>query len=147
MSNEKIYGQYFFKGTTIKAEQYVPLLRDWLLQNLPRGCVFQQDGAPPHWALVTRDFLNQSLPNKWIGRASDEDAALIHWPPRSPDLTPLDFYLWGFIKTKIYTSPMPKNLTQLRQRIKSVIEEITPATLKRVWGNLERRLVITIKRK
>ena len=100
-----------------------------------------------HWALVTRDFMNQSLPNKWIGRASDEDAALIHWPPRSPDLTPLDFYLLGFIKTKVYTSPMPKNLTQLRQRIKYVIEEITPATLKRVWGNLERRLVITIKRK
>ena len=101
----------------------------------------------PAWALVTRDFLNQSLPNKWIGRALDEDAALIHWPPRSPDLTPLDFYLWGFIKTKVYTSPMPKNLTQLRQRIKSVIEEITPANLKRVWGNLERRLVITIERK
>ena len=42
---------------------------------------------------------------------------------------------------------MPKNLTQLRQRIKSVIEEITPATMKKVWGNLERRLVITIKKK
>ena len=42
---------------------------------------------------------------------------------------------------------MPKNLTQLRQRIKSVIEKITPATLKRVWGNLERRLVITINEK
>ena len=90
--------------------------------------------------MVTRDFLNQSLPNKWIGRASDEDAALIHWPPRSPDLTPLDFYLWGFIKTNVYTYPMPKDLIQLRQRIKSVIEEITPATLKKVWGNLERRL-------
>ena len=97
--------------------------------------------------MVTRDFLNQSLPNKWIGRASDEDAALIHWPPRSPDLTPLDFYLWGFIKTNVYTYPMPKDLIQLRQRIKSVIEEITPATLKKVWGNLERRLVNTNKRK
>ena len=123
------------------------MLRGWLLPKMPRGRVFQQDCAPPHWALVTRDFLNQSLPNKLISRASDEDAALIHWSPRSPDLTPLDFYLWGFIKTKVYTSPMPKNLTQLRQRIKSVIEEITPATLKRVWSNLKRRLVITIKRK
>ena len=42
---------------------------------------------------------------------------------------------------------MPKHLTQLRQRIKSVIEEITPANLKRVWGNLEKRLVIPIKKK
>ena len=117
------------------------------MPKLPRGCVSQQDGAPPHSALLTWDFLNQSLPNIWIGRALDEEAVLIHWPPQSGHQTFIHLYLLGFIKTKVYISPMPNNLTQLRQRLKSKIEEIAHAILKRVWDNLERRLVITINEK
>ena len=30
--------------------------------------MFQQDGAPPHWGLIVRDFLNETFPNRWIGR-------------------------------------------------------------------------------
>ena len=37
--------------------------------------------------------LNDTFPNGWIGRGST-----INWPPRSPDLTPLDFCLWGLMK-------------------------------------------------
>jgi hypothetical protein len=54
---------------------------------------FQQDGAPPHWNLIVRASLNQRFPNRWIGRASP-----ISWPTRSPDITPCDFFLWGYGK-------------------------------------------------
>ena len=63
--------------------------------------IFQQDGAPPHWARPLRDWLNENLPNRWIGRENHDDQH-IPWPPRSPDLTPLDYFLWGFIKSKVY---------------------------------------------
>ena len=41
--------------------------------------------------------LNDTLPIGWIRRGST-----INWPPRSPDLTPLDFCLWGLIKSEVY---------------------------------------------
>ena len=31
------------------------------------------------------------------------------WPPRSPDLIPMDFFLWGHIKASIYTLPVDSN--------------------------------------
>jgi hypothetical protein len=43
-----------------------------------------------------RGYLNQILPQIWIERTRQEDDALIRWPPRSPDLTPCDFFFWGF---------------------------------------------------
>ncbi|KAJ4428699.1 hypothetical protein ANN_25692 [Periplaneta americana] len=51
---------------------------------------FQQDGAPPHYALMA----DRRLPGKWIGRRG-----AVEWPARSPDLTPLDFFLWGHLKS------------------------------------------------
>ena len=36
--------------------------------NLKDNTVFQQDGAPCHFALRVRQFLNQEFPNRWIER-------------------------------------------------------------------------------
>ncbi|KAJ8933896.1 hypothetical protein NQ318_001689 [Aromia moschata] len=60
----------------------------------------QLDGAPIHNAVIVRNWLNENFPNYWIGRSSP----LIRWPPRSPDITPLDFFLWGRIKNKVYAT-------------------------------------------
>jgi len=50
----------------------------------------------------TRDATSQwHFPNRWIGRGSTVD-----WPPRSPDLTPLDFCLWGLMKSEVYRKKM-----------------------------------------
>jgi hypothetical protein len=50
--------------------------------------------------------LNTTLPQRWIGCTSkcNKDAALIPWPPRSPDLIPCDFFLWGYVKDKLYVA-------------------------------------------
>ena len=59
--------------------------------------VFQHDGAPAHYSrLVTRN-LNLTFPERWIGRCGH-----FQWPPRSPDVTPLDFCLWGWMKNEVY---------------------------------------------
>ncbi|EZA62612.1 hypothetical protein X777_10243, partial [Ooceraea biroi] len=44
-----------------------------------------------------RNILNESFPDRWIGRGGR-----ISWPARSPDLTPLDFFLWGHLKNEVY---------------------------------------------
>jgi hypothetical protein len=52
---------------------------------------FQQDGAPLiHYLGEVCEYLNTHFPGQWIGR-------MVEWPPWSPDLTPLDFFLWGFV--------------------------------------------------
>ena len=40
----------------------------------------------------------------------------VEWPPRSPDLTPCDFLVWGYLKDKVFSTP-PQNIDVLRQRI------------------------------
>ncbi|GBN94647.1 hypothetical protein AVEN_164310-1 [Araneus ventricosus] len=56
--------------------------------------IFQQDGAPPHWSTIVRDFLNRELPHRWIGHAGPDNVLLFPCPPaRSPDLTSCDFFL------------------------------------------------------
>ena len=58
---------------------------------------FQHDGTPSHYTRHVMQHLSDTSPNRWIGRGST-----INWPPRSPDLTPLDFCLWGLMKSDVY---------------------------------------------
>jgi len=58
---------------------------------------FQHDGAPSHYTRYVMQHLNDTFPNRWIGRGTT-----INWPPRSPDLTPLDIYLRGLMKSEVY---------------------------------------------
>ncbi|EFN61939.1 hypothetical protein EAG_00101, partial [Camponotus floridanus] len=71
----------------------------------------QQDGAPPHYARIVRDFLNERFNNRWIGRGGP-----IAWPPRSPDLTSPDFYLWGYLKNTVYRN-RPTTRADMIQRV------------------------------
>jgi hypothetical protein len=69
---------------------------------------FQQDGAPPHYLEEVGKYLITRFPGHWIGRV-----APIAWPTHSPDLTPLDFFLWGFVKVRLLVPPLPANVTEL----------------------------------
>lgn len=71
--------------------------------------------APAHFAHTVRQYLNVNFPGRWIGRGSPTLA----WPARSPDLTPLDFYLWGSLKERVYSKPIAtrENLLQRIQEI------------------------------
>lgn len=81
-------------------------------RNLNENLIhFQQDGAPPHYVLPVRQFLNDAFPGQWIGRRGP-----IEWPARSPDLTPLDFFLWGHLKSIVFKTK-PDSIEDLRQRI------------------------------
>jgi hypothetical protein len=96
---------------------------------------FQQDGAPPHFNIAVRRHLDAHFPNRWIGRGGP-----IAWPPRSPDLTPPDFWLWGHIKTLVYTTPVDTR-DDLITRIRGAVDTInaTPDTFAHVRRNMLQR--------
>ena len=96
--------------------------------------MFQQDRTHPHWALDVRAYLNDELANCWVGRAAAADDALLLWPPRSPDLTPLDFFLWGFVKEKVYYTPLATSIKDLKKLSRVAVTLVTPQLLKKVWG-------------
>ncbi|GBN80756.1 hypothetical protein AVEN_200380-1 [Araneus ventricosus] len=121
------------------------MLENWLFPQIKKDLsnfVFQQDGAPPHWGTDVRRFLNTELPRSWIGRSGPDDLMLHSWPPRSPDITPCDFFFWRFVKDKVYVPPLPTNLCELKQRISASVQSITSDTLQRVWQEFTYRLDI-----
>ena len=58
---------------------------------------------------------------------------LLLWPPRSPDLTPCDFFLLGYVKDNAYKPPLPQNVRELQDRIRAAVQTIDGNMLKCVW--------------
>ncbi|GBM70919.1 hypothetical protein AVEN_263592-1 [Araneus ventricosus] len=84
--------------------------------------------------MIVRDFLDENFPDRWCGRGEP-----IPWPPRSPDITPLDFFLWGFVKNIVYKTPVP-SLDELKRRIVTAIQNVTPKMLENTWREIGFRL-------
>jgi hypothetical protein len=61
-----------------------------------RELYFMHDGAPAHFSLVARRNLGRKFSGRWKGKGGS-----IAWPPRSSDLNPLNFYMWGHLKSLV----------------------------------------------
>ncbi|GFT10744.1 transposable element Tc3 transposase [Trichonephila clavipes] len=96
--------------------------------------VFQKDGATCHTALATIDLLKDTFGDRLISRFGP-----VNWPPRSCDLTPLDYILWGYVKSLVYADK-PQTLDDLEDNIRHVIADIRPQMLEKVIENWTSRL-------
>lgn len=139
MLGENLIGPYIYEEN-LTAERYERFLRTQLmdyLEDIPlnqlREIWWHQDGAPAHTSREARIALNELFPNKWIGKYGS-----IEWPPRSPDLSPLDYFLWGHLKNEVY-QVMPTSLEQLRARIVHAIAQISRRSIRRAINNMLRR--------
>jgi hypothetical protein len=63
-------------------------------------------------------------------------------PPRSPDLTPCDFFLWGVVKDSVCVPSLPMSLKKRRDRITHAQQTITADMLHRVWDEFDYRVVV-----
>jgi hypothetical protein len=75
-----------------------------------------------------RKWPNDRLPNRWVAHAGPDDDEVLHWPPCSPDVTPSDFVLWGFVKDRVFMPFLPQTLLDLRARITAPIAAINHGT-------------------
>ncbi|GFV55463.1 transposable element Tc3 transposase [Trichonephila clavipes] len=102
---------------------FIPELNNHDVQEL----WFQQDGATCHTARVTIDLLKDTFVDRLISRFGP-----VNWPPRSCDLTPLDYFLWDYVKSLVYMRISHKRLilwkttfAVLLQMLEKVIENWT----------------------
>lgn len=93
-----------------------------LLEHVPldqwQHMWFIHDGAPTHVLCIVRQHLNQTFGEQWIGRGDP-----VNWPAQSPDLSPLVFWLWGHLKSLVYSAPIT-DLEILQQQVEKVSQEI-----------------------
>ncbi|GFX65202.1 transposable element Tc3 transposase [Trichonephila clavipes] len=102
--------------------------------TIVRELWFQQDGATCHPARATIDLLKDTFGDRLISRFGP-----LNWPPRSCDLTPLDYFLWGYVKSLVYADK-PQTLDHLEDNIRRVIADIRPQMLEKVIEDWTSRL-------
>ncbi|KAL4126347.1 hypothetical protein QTP88_010569 [Uroleucon formosanum] len=87
-------------------------------------CGIMNDRLVAHNTLAVRALLNDIFVDKWIGT----QGSTVHWPPRFPDMTVLDFYFWG-----------------LKNRIIEIFNKIPASVLKKATtSELMKRLTINL---
>lgn len=145
VTSTAIIGPYFYEENgvtvTVNGERYLRMLENFVVPELLRKRIrirrlwFQQDGAPPHIFNPAMQFLRDNFGDRIISRFSATP-----WPPRSPDLSILDFFIWGYIKNNIYKE-MPRTIAELKTKITRFSNAIPVVMLQRSFADLRRRLL------
>ena len=102
---------------------------------------FQRDGAPAHFSHLARKQLTATFGDRWMVHLGP-----VPWPARSPDLNPLDFFLWGYLETLVYATPVD-HVDDLLARIVDGCNTIrtTPGLLERVRESMLRRCQLCLQ--
>lgn len=138
-----IIGPYFFKGDdgrniTVNGERYRVMIDDFFMPKMEEldmpDMWFQQDGATCHTARESMAKLRAAFGEQFISRFGP-----VNWPPRSCDLTPLDYFLWGHVKAHVYRDK-PATIDALEANIEAFIHEIPADMLERVCQNWTLRM-------
>ncbi|GFY18908.1 uncharacterized protein TNCV_3875961 [Trichonephila clavipes] len=114
---------------TVNFQRYLTLLRETVVPCLiQRGQIsnvtFIQDGATSHTGNPVKAFLIQTFgEDRIISRR-----CRYPWPLRSPDLSPADFWLWGYLKSRVYLSG-PSSLSELKDAIRREVSSVHPDML------------------
>ncbi|GFV01386.1 uncharacterized protein TNCV_1592461 [Trichonephila clavipes] len=129
-----IIGPYFFKNdeghnVIFNGDRYRAMITNFFIPELNNHDVqelwFQQDGATCHTARATIDLLKDTFGDRLISRFRP-----VNWPPRSCDLTQIDYFLWGYVKSLFYADKS-HTLDHLEDNIRRVIADIRPQMLEK----------------
>ena len=133
-------GPYFFedeqgRAVTKNAHRYDMMLQNFVEPELRQHNVeyhnlwFQQDGATARTGNISMVTLRGLFSSRVISRRGD-----VEWPPRSPDLNACDFFLWDYLKSKVYEN-RPRTAADLKRNIRNEVAAIPGVMLQRVMQN------------
>ena len=102
---------------------------------------FQQDGAPIHTSKLVTTYFNRKIKRKWIAIKPHR----LFWPPYSPDLSPLDFFLWDYVNDRV-SSRNPTTIEQLKKFIDEELNKISPKMISNACMSVSSRCQTCIER-
>lgn len=140
-TGNNLIGPFFYEDS-LNADRYLQLLQERVLPSIRelipehefQNLWYQQDGCPAHNARAVTILLSETFGDNVISNNGP-----VPWPARSPDLTPLDFYLWGHMKNEIYKLDPPENELVLRQRVINELAAMNRNTLRKVVSSVLKR--------
>jgi len=130
--------------TTVNSSQYIDMFNNFLEPELRSRRInnqnvwFQQDGATAHTARAAKAVMRAMFPDHLISRCGD-----VPWPPQSPNLSMCDFFLWGYLKSRVYEGK-PWTLEETKGAICKQIGMINQELLERIEANFRERLQMCI---
>lgn len=117
---------------TVNGDRYRAMITEFFVHQLDNHDVqelwLQQDGATFHTVRAIIHLLKETFGNRIVSRFGP-----MNWPSRSCDLTPLDHFLWGYVKSLVYADK-PETIDHLED-IRRVIADIRPQMLEKVVEN------------
>ncbi|GFU22724.1 uncharacterized protein TNCV_762991 [Trichonephila clavipes] len=148
-----VIGLFFFKEmrdsgfvtATVTGELYADMLQNRIIPSLAdkhllERTTFMQDSAPLHIARRVKDLLRRSFGDDRVLSRNFHHT----WPPRSPDLSPCDYWLWGYLKSQVYRD-RPTSLGMLKDNIRLQCLTITPDLLYSAVHNIIPRLQLLLR--
>ena len=135
MSCNRLYGSFFFEDAqtgnacTVTTETYLRMLETVLYVDITPDILFQQNGATTHTSVTAKDWLKSRFGNKVISHLTDFPC-----PAGSPDLSPLYFFLWNYVKEKVFCT-RPSSIDNLKIAIREALALIVQDTLSALRGS------------
>ena len=142
--NGLVLGPHFVQGRLDTREymrivRYHVIQRDFVRLGIDKAISWWiQDGATPHTSNASLRYLRGQFPRKVVNNRGD-----VEWPPRSPDLTVCDFFLWGYMKQQIWEQPQnlqPQTLDQLKASITNVAANLDPQMIRNAFAGMVNRV-------
>lgn len=146
MNSELAIGPLFFTGA-ITSENYKQTLQTFVselhrISSSNEHPILVQDDCNLHSNAEVAEFLEKEFPNHWIGAGSK----YAKWPHHSSDLSPINYFLWGYIKSRIYkTSIEDGDVDELKKRIEAAFKNVTPDLLEEAVEEYKTRLERVVK--
>ena len=109
--------------------------------NVTSQLIFMQDGAPPHIYRPVKQLLTNFFGPRIISRHFPDQ-----WPPRSPDMNPLDYWLWGYLKSKVFLQA-PRTTEELKEAIRKEISKINANQLTNAVQHFKDRVSAVVENK
>lgn len=138
-------GPNFFRDGTVNGDSYLEMLEGKFIPeahalDLVEGYTYMQDGATPHRTHRVFECLEEHFGGRVIGLGYPNwNGEGLEWPPNSPDLNPCDFFLWGYLKDRVYRCN-PLTIEELEESIVREIQNIPRLILKAVGKAFVERL-------
>ena len=145
ISSSRLVGPFIIRET-MNGDRYLHMLQTQVWPEVStwenaENIILMQDGAPPHFKTEVRNWLDNTFPDRWIGRAGPH-----LWPARSPDLTPCDYFLWGYLKEQVYRTE-PTDTDTLEISIRQAIQNIPADFIRKACHSVTQRINKLIKNK